>query len=95
MFIVITDSLVHDSFNSVIVSISAPLMSVQYIRRRKRLFAHDETEKCIVGDVVLIKSCLPISKKKHYVVQEIVESAPRYVPPATGEEEQQQQTTEH
>ena len=32
------------------------------------------------GDVVMIKSCYPISKKKHFTIEEIVERAPRYTP---------------
>jgi ribosomal protein S17 len=43
-------------------------------------FAHDESEDCIEGDVVMIKSCQPISTKKHFVIDEVLERAPRYNP---------------
>jgi small subunit ribosomal protein S17 len=40
------------------------------ITSRKRVFAHDEMD-CNVGDEVTIVESKPISKKKHFVVQEI------------------------
>ena len=43
----------------------------------------DNRGGCIVGDVVLLKSCQPISKKKHYTIHEVVAHAPRYVAPPT------------
>lgn len=61
------------------------MILMQYIRRRKVVFA-DNKNKCIVGDVVLIKSCPPISKKKHYTIHEVVAHAPRYTPLPTTEE---------
>jgi small subunit ribosomal protein S17 len=43
------------------------------ITRRTRHFkAHDEGDRCQVGDVVVIAECRPISKEKHWVLQEIV-----------------------
>lgn len=50
---------------------------LQYIRHRKVFFAHDEKEEGNEGDIVIIKSCYPISKKKHFVIEEFVERAPR------------------
>lgn len=41
------------------------------ITSRKRVFAHDEMD-CSVGDEVMIVESKPISKKKHFVVQEIL-----------------------
>lgn len=45
----------------------------QYIRKRKKFFAHDEREECREGDWVVIKGCKPLSDKKHYNVVEILE----------------------
>ncbi len=42
------------------------------IRRRKKFLAHDEYEKCKVGDVVRIIETRPISKRKRWRVTEIV-----------------------
>jgi small subunit ribosomal protein S17 len=42
------------------------------IRVTKNFFAHDEEEKCVVGDVVRITPSRPLSKKKRFAVGEIV-----------------------
>jgi small subunit ribosomal protein S17 len=42
------------------------------IRRTKRFKAHDEMNRCQVGDLVIIAESRPISKDKHWVVREIV-----------------------
>lgn len=52
-------------------------------------FAHDEREECVEGDVVMIKSCFPISKLKHFVIDEVLERAPRYEPDESQLVEQQ------
>ena len=54
----------------------------QYIRHRKVFMAHDEKEECVEGDIVMIKSCFPISKRKHFMIHEFIEKAPRYTPPS-------------
>ncbi len=47
----------------------------KYIRRSTKLHAHDENNKCKKGDTVMIVSCRPISKTKHWRLLEIVERA--------------------
>lgn len=47
----------------------------KYIKRRTKLFAHDPTNNCKIGDTVLIQAHRPISKKKHWVLLKTVESA--------------------
>jgi small subunit ribosomal protein S17 len=42
------------------------------IRQTKRFQAHDEEEKCTVGDYVVIEPCRPISKTKRFTVGEIL-----------------------
>jgi len=42
------------------------------VRRRKTFLAHDEYEKCKVGDVVRITETRPISRRKRWRVTEIV-----------------------
>jgi small subunit ribosomal protein S17 len=42
------------------------------VRRTTRFKAHDEENRCQVGDVVVIAESRPISKEKRWVVREIV-----------------------
>jgi small subunit ribosomal protein S17 len=42
------------------------------LRRTRHFKAHDETNRCEVGDTVLIAESRPISKDKHWVVQQIL-----------------------
>lgn len=47
----------------------------KYFYKSKRFMAHDETNDCNVGDTVRIKECRPLSAKKRWTVEEIVERA--------------------
>jgi small subunit ribosomal protein S17 len=47
----------------------------KYIKRSKKLFAHDETNQCHEGDTVLIQECRPLSKNKSWTVKEIITKA--------------------
>ena len=40
----------------------------KYIRRRKKFAAHDENNDYKKGDVVTIRECAPISKRKRFTV---------------------------
>jgi small subunit ribosomal protein S17 len=42
------------------------------LRRTRNFKAHDEDNRCEVGDTVLIAESRPISKDKHWVVQQIL-----------------------
>lgn len=42
------------------------------IRRKKKFLAHDEYEKCKLGDVVRIVETRPISRRKRWRVTEIL-----------------------
>lgn len=46
------------------------------IKKKKKFLAHDEYEKCKVGDVVKIIETRPLSKRKRWRVQEIVGLSP-------------------
>lgn len=46
------------------------------VREKKKFLAHDETEKCKVGDLVRIVQTRPMSKLKRWRVQEIVSLSP-------------------
>lgn len=55
------------------------------IKRRKRFLAHDEYEKCKVGDVVKFIETRPISKRKKWRVLEIVGLASSEIENEIGE----------
>ncbi len=43
------------------------------IRRTSKFMAHDEENACQVGDKVTIEETRPLSKRKRWIVREIVE----------------------
>jgi len=43
------------------------------IRRSSRFMAHDEKNICDIGDKVRIKSTRPLSKRKRWEVEEIIQ----------------------
>ncbi len=47
-------------------------MYKKYVRRRAKFMAHDENNECQVGDVVLIRECRPLSRRKRWRVSKIV-----------------------
>ncbi|MCG6200236.1 30S ribosomal protein S17 [Psychromonas antarctica] len=44
----------------------------KFMKRTTKLHAHDETNQCSEGDVVLISECRPLSKTKSWTLVEIV-----------------------
>lgn len=50
---------------------SHPIYSKTMIKTKKCL-AHDEFNKCKIGDQVLIQECRPLSKRKHWKLIEIL-----------------------
>ncbi|MBE9546172.1 MAG: 30S ribosomal protein S17 [Proteobacteria bacterium] len=47
----------------------------KYIRRRAKYMAHDEENRCNIGDKVLIVESRPLSKGKRWRMREILEKA--------------------
>lgn len=47
------------------------------IRRTSKFMAHDESNECFVGDKVRIQETRPLSKRKRWIVREIIEKAKR------------------
>jgi small subunit ribosomal protein S17 len=47
----------------------------RYMKRTTKFHAHDEDNRCKVGDVVLIVSSRPLSKTKRWRVREILKRA--------------------
>lgn len=40
----------------------------KFVKKVTKLFAHDETNLCMVGDIVLIRKSAPFSRKKNWVL---------------------------
>jgi len=47
----------------------------KYIKRSTKLLAHDEKNECKEGDIVVIESSRPISKRKSWRLQKVVTRA--------------------
>jgi small subunit ribosomal protein S17 len=61
-----------------VVSVERLVRHALYKRAFKKtstFLVHDESNRCKVGDRVRIAECRPISKRKHWRVVEILESA--------------------
>ena len=44
----------------------------KYVTHRTKLMAHDEDNTCKEGDLVMIQSCKPLSRKKRWKVTEVI-----------------------
>lgn len=49
----------------------------KFITRNTKVFAHDETNSCNIGDTVLVRESRPLSKNKNWVLIEILEKVTR------------------
>lgn len=47
----------------------------KYIKQRVKYMAHDASNQCNLGDLVLIEECRPLSKNKRWLVRSILKSA--------------------
>lgn len=47
----------------------------KYVRQRVKYMAHDDSNQCQIGDLVLIEECRPLSKRKRWLVRSIIERA--------------------
>lgn len=47
----------------------------KYFRRSKKFMAHDERNECNIGDLVRIIEWRPLSRRKRWMLKEIVERA--------------------
>ncbi len=47
----------------------------KYIKRRVKYFAHDEKNECKPGDKVTIVESRPLSKRKRWRIQEVLEKS--------------------
>ena len=42
------------------------------LKKTKRFMAHDEENECVLGDIVLVSETRPLSKKKCWIVKQIL-----------------------
>ncbi len=64
---------------TVIVNVERQIRHPLYkkiVKKKKKFFAHDEYEKCKIGDLVRIIETRPLSKTKRWSVKEIVGLSP-------------------
>ena len=47
----------------------------KFVRRSTKVHAHDESNTCGLGDVVVVEQCRPISKSKTWRLVKVVEKA--------------------
>jgi len=47
----------------------------KFVQRKKKYMAHDPNNECRLGDKITIEEHRPISRKKRWIVREIVERA--------------------
>lgn len=47
----------------------------KYVRKRKKIKAHDEQNQCHMGDKVLLIETRPLSREKRWRVKEVLERA--------------------
>ena len=47
----------------------------KFIRRSTKLMAHDEENQCREGDLVTIEECRPLSKRKAWMLVNVVEQS--------------------
>ncbi|WOL06448.1 hypothetical protein Cni_G15182 [Canna indica] len=58
----------------------------RYVKRTSKFMAHDETNECTIGDRVRLDPSRPLSKRKHWVVAEILRKARVYIKPSLSAE---------
>jgi small subunit ribosomal protein S17 len=65
----------NNSKKTIIVITKIRYQHPKYVKtlvKTKRLMAHDETNLCSIGDLVLIEESAPISRRKVWVLKEIL-----------------------
>jgi len=45
----------------------------KFVRRSTKVHAHDENNECMIGDVVVVEQCRPLSKSKTWRFVKLVE----------------------
>lgn len=72
--IVTSDKMNKSIIVTVVSQVKHPLLG-KYIKRSRKIAAHDEQNACKLGDTVQIRETRPISKTKSWVLDKIIERA--------------------
>lgn len=75
----LTGTVVSDKMDKTVTvlierKVKHPLLG-KILRVSKKYHAHDETNECNQGDVVIIEECRPLSKTKAWRISKLVEKA--------------------
>ena len=72
----LTGTVVSDKMNKTrVVQVRWTAKHIQYdkpVKRAQKFKAHDEKNESKIGDIVRIMETRPLSKEKHWIIQEIV-----------------------
>ncbi len=76
----LTGTVISDRMDKTIIvqvkrKVKHPLYK-KYVVQRKKYKAHDETNTCSTGDMVLIRESRPLSKEKRWRVSQVLKKAP-------------------
>ncbi|CAA3009293.1 uncharacterized protein LOC111374950 [Olea europaea var. sylvestris] len=66
----------------------------RYVTRTSKFMAHDEQNQCNLGDRVKLEPTRPLSKRKHWVVVDILKKYKIYPPPVVEVSKTQDSSTE-
>ncbi len=44
----------------------------KYIKKKIKVYVHDEYNKCNINNIIMIKECRPLSKKKTWFLYKII-----------------------
>jgi small subunit ribosomal protein S17 len=47
----------------------------KFVNSQKKYMAHDPDNSCRIGDKILIEECRPLSRRKRWIVKDIIERA--------------------
>ena len=72
--VVTSDKMDKSIIVTVVSQVKHPLLG-KYIKRSRKIAAHDEQNTCKTGDTVQIRETRPISKTKSWVLDKIIERA--------------------
>ena len=71
---VVSDKMDKTAVIAIVRQVKHPIYG-KFIKRTTKLHAHDEDNQCNMGDVVTIRECRPLSKKKSWTLVDVVTKA--------------------
>ncbi|CAL4043919.1 30S ribosomal protein S17 [Buchnera aphidicola] len=69
---VISDKMQKSAVVSIERFVKHPMYG-KFIKRTTKLHFHDEKNECVVGDIIEVRECRPISKTKSWILVRILE----------------------